>query len=196
MVLWILRLALMSDFENVLKAKNQEELESRLLQWTGHLLVKGRKTGLTEQECQQLLWLWKQKRVATAEIRQFRRERLFQQNGNMKGLQWASLVFKKDARTIRRWCEKGHFPGALKTKGKHWRIPPQVVEEVWKNHPGGFGRGPRRLFGTKVWKQFQKELETLFGIRLKQAVEMEAALQDKSHSQFHAAPAPPSTGGT
>ncbi|MCG1023851.1 helix-turn-helix domain-containing protein [Sutcliffiella horikoshii] len=25
--------------------------------------------------------------------------------------------------TIRRWCEKGKFPGAFKTDGGHWRIP-------------------------------------------------------------------------
>ncbi|WP_071392645.1 helix-turn-helix domain-containing protein [Bacillus tuaregi] len=25
--------------------------------------------------------------------------------------------------TIRRWCEKGKYPGAFQTEGRHWRIP-------------------------------------------------------------------------
>ncbi|KAA9013841.1 helix-turn-helix domain-containing protein [Niallia endozanthoxylica] len=38
--------------------------------------------------------------------------------------------------TIRRWCEKGKYPGAFQTEGRHWRIPKKYfkisIEEARK----------------------------------------------------------------
>lgn len=39
---------------------------------------------------------------------------------------------EKDARTLRRWCEQGHVPGAYRRRGKrgHWRIRGGSVQQV------------------------------------------------------------------
>jgi hypothetical protein len=40
-----------------------------------------------------------------------------------------ALLLGKDARTVRRWCEKGFVPGAARTDGGHWRVArPDDVE--------------------------------------------------------------------
>lgn len=180
----------MSDFDDIRNSLTQEELEARLLPWTAKMMKKWQTVGISEMEGQQLLLCWKQKQVGTAAGRQRTREQRFEQNGKLKGLQYAALVFEKDVRTIRRWCEKGYFPGATRTQGKHWRIPVRVVEQVRSLHPKGFGRGNRSLFGTAIWKQFKSDLWLIFGKRFMQASAMEAALQDKSQSEFHSAPVP------
>jgi hypothetical protein len=180
----------MSDVDDILNAPTQEELEARLLPWTAKMMRKWQTVGISEMEGQQLLLCWKQKEVGTAAGRQRTREQRFEQNGKLNGLQYAALVFEKDVRTIRRWCEKGYFPGATRTQGKHWRIPVRVVEQVRRLRPKGFGRGNRSLFGTAIWKQFKKDLWLDFGKRFMQASAMEAALQDKSQSEFHSAPVP------
>lgn len=50
-------------------------------------------------------------------------------------LEVAEIVGVSD-QTIRRWCEKGKYPDAIKTKGGHWRIPKKyfkiTLEEAQK----------------------------------------------------------------
>lgn len=43
-------------------------------------------------------------------------------HGTYSTLEVAEIMGVSD-QTIRRWCEKGKFSGATKTKGGHWRIP-------------------------------------------------------------------------
>ena len=183
----------MSDFERILAAPTQEAMEALLWPWTKQMLRKWRTSGLTEQEGYQLLWVWGRVRVVTSGMRQRRREFRFERNGRYRGLQWASLLFGKDVKTIKRWCEKGLFPGATKTTGGHWRIPPRIVEETWRLHPHGFGRGARTLFGTRIWKEFTKWVLTVFGKRLAESFDLEAAFQDKSELEFSTRPIPPSS---
>jgi hypothetical protein len=45
------------------------------------------------------------------------------------GLRHLAKVFRRDPRTIRRWVEAGYFPGAYKTNGGQWRIPPDCLFE-------------------------------------------------------------------
>ena len=180
----------MSDFEDILNAPTQEILEARLFKWTSRVMKKWRTTGINELEGYQLLLIWSQRKVTTALARQRKRELRFEENGRVNGLQYAAIVFEKDERTIRRWCEKKYFPGANQTDGGHWRIPIPVVEMVYKLHPKGFGRSARSLFGTKDWKLFKKDAVLLFVRRFGEAMALEAALQDKSESEFATAPVP------
>jgi hypothetical protein len=183
----------MSDFEDILQAPTQEAFESRVYAWTSRLLVKWRMTGLNELEGSRLMWVWTGQRVIGSGIRQLWRERRFEERGSPRSLQYAAIVFEKDVRTIRRWCEEGFFPGATRTKGHHWRIPPQVVNQVREQHPRGFGRGGRRLFRTKAWRRFKKDAQRLFGRDLMEASEIEAALRDRSQVEFFSDPVPPSS---
>ena len=187
----------MSDLEYLLEARNDEELLARAWEWTKPRLRKLRTGGLTEQEGYLLLFLWGGKKEVTAESRRRKRNVMALSAGNSKSLHWAADCFSKDTKTIRRWCEKGHFPGAFKTAGGHWRIPFSAVQEVyerrppWK-YPQGFGRRPKTLFGTKAWKQFKKDfLRPLFE-GIERSCETEAALRDDSQKQFSTTPTPPS----
>lgn len=45
------------------------------------------------------------------------------------GLRHLAKVFRRDPRTIRRWVEAGYFPGAYKTNGGQWKIPPDCLFE-------------------------------------------------------------------
>ncbi len=47
-----------------------------------------------------------------------------------EGLRHLAKVFKRDPRTIRRWVEAGYFPGAYKTEGGQWRIPPASLSNI------------------------------------------------------------------
>jgi hypothetical protein len=38
--------------------------------------------------------------------------------------------FRKDERTIRRWCQSGRMPGAFQTKGGHWRVRAGSLENI------------------------------------------------------------------
>ena len=183
----------MSDFQNIIDAPNQKVLEQRLWPWTYRLLEKWKTVGLSEEEGRQLLLLWRNEVVITSEIRQSNREHRFKRRGNAKGLQLAAIKFEKDIKTIKRWCEKGFFPDAYKTKGGHWRIPANVVESVSRIRPNGFGRRPKSLFGTKVWKEFKKDAPEFFGKHMTRVLEFEAALRDMSQSEFLQAPVPPSS---
>lgn len=51
----------------------------------------------------------------------------------------AAPLFFKDARTLRRWCEKGLVPGAYRTKGGHWRIRAKSPQSI-KPRVNGFAR--------------------------------------------------------
>ena len=42
--------------------------------------------------------------------------------------QAASLLGVASANTVKNWLEGGHFPGAFKTPGGHWRFPRVEVE--------------------------------------------------------------------
>jgi excisionase family DNA binding protein len=42
--------------------------------------------------------------------------------------QAASLLGVASANTVKNWLEGGHFPGAFKTPGGHWRFPRGEVE--------------------------------------------------------------------
>ena len=42
--------------------------------------------------------------------------------------QTASLLGVASANTVKNWLEGGHFPGAFKTLGGHWRFPREEVE--------------------------------------------------------------------
>jgi hypothetical protein len=184
----------MSDFKKLLESTTEAEFGERLWAWTRGLLRKWLDPGLDELEASQLLWVWANKRVTPSFVRQSQRERQFKDTrAKLGGLQWAAVVFGKDVKTIRRWCGNEFFPGAVKTEGGHWRIPPQVVEEVRKSHPCGFGRRPRRVFGTKVWKRFAKDVQRVFFQRMFEAIEMEAALRDQPQSEFLTTPPPPGT---
>jgi excisionase family DNA binding protein len=44
--------------------------------------------------------------------------------------QAASLLGVASANTVKNWLEGGHFPGAFKTPGGHWRFPREEVEAV------------------------------------------------------------------
>ena len=44
--------------------------------------------------------------------------------------QAARLLGISSINTIKNWLEAGHFPGALKTKGGHWRFPRSEVERA------------------------------------------------------------------
>jgi transposase len=46
-----------------------------------------------------------------------------------EGLRFLAKEFGRDTRTIRRWVEAGYFPGAYKTEGGQWRIPPTCLTE-------------------------------------------------------------------
>lgn len=46
----------------------------------------------------------------------------------------------KSRRTIQRWCEKGLIPGAIRTKGGHWRIPDDTDPKVVMAAANGFSR--------------------------------------------------------
>lgn len=46
--------------------------------------------------------------------------------------------------TIRRWVEKGKYPGAYKTRGGHWRIP----KKYFKISPDNAER--RKAFDEKI----------------------------------------------
>jgi len=183
----------MSDFQDIMDAPAQEAMEALLWPWTYRLLNKWRTTGLNEEEGRQLIFAWRQKTVTTSHSRQSKRELRFRQRGNMRGLTYPAMLFQKDVKTIKRWCEKGLFPGATKTKGGHWRIPAQAVEQVRKTHPDGFGRRPKKLFGTKIWKEFKVEAPRFFGKLLPRTIEFEAALRDMSQRQFLQAPESPSS---
>jgi hypothetical protein len=179
----------MSDFENLLQSPTFDTFVERLGEWTVGLLRKGVSVGWTELEGVQLLYAWTGKKVPTSSSLMARREFRFTQNGSLKGLKWAALVFEKDERTIRRWCEKKYFKSATQTPGGHWRIEPEEVERLRGKLRG---RGPRRLFTTRVWKDFMKEGPASFLKLLGQATAMEAALQDGSQSALRSVPLVPS----
>lgn len=44
--------------------------------------------------------------------------------------QAASLLGVSSPNTVKNWLEAGHFPGAFKTAGGHWRFLRSEVEEV------------------------------------------------------------------
>lgn len=175
----------MSDFEELLKSPTEAIFQERLGAWTWQLLRKWRSPGLNELEACQLLWVWRRKLVTPSCLRKARLERRFENSGGRHdSLHLAAVLFGKDVRTIRRWCQQGLFPGATLTRGGHWKIPPKVIEAVRRAHPKGVGRRPRRVFGTRVWKEFEKDMMRVFGEGLLEAVEMEAAFRDQSQSAF------------
>lgn len=65
----------------------------------------------------------------------------------VKSLQWLVDRLGKSARTVRRWCELGLIPGAVRTKGGHWRVrcSAKIVAKV-RRAVDGFAR---RRFGAK-----------------------------------------------
>jgi hypothetical protein len=179
----------MSDFAELLKSPNEAVFQERLGAWTWRLLRKWRSLGLNELEACQLLWVWRRKLVTPSYLRKARLERRFENSGGRHhSLHLAAVLFGKDVRTIRRWCQQGLFPGATLTPGGHWKIPPKVIEAVRKSYPEGFGRRHRRVFGTRVWKEFEKDMMKVFGEGLLESVEMESALRDQSQSEFVEAP--------
>lgn len=42
----------------------------------------------------------------------------------------AALLGVSSPNTVKKWLEGGHFPGAYKTPGKHWRLPRKEVLAV------------------------------------------------------------------
>lgn len=143
-------------------ASDDDERLRRTLELTKFLLEKAKKAGrMTELDGWQLLVAWTGLMAPIHSYRRARRERRWERSGRTRGLQWAAVVFDKDERTIRRWCERGVFPGAFRTAGGHWRIPARVVEEVRQRHPSGLGRGARTLWGTQKWKQLKHFLDEL-----------------------------------
>ncbi len=141
-------------------ALDDDERLRRTLELTKFLLEKARKAGgMTEIDGWQLVVAWTGAQVPIHSYRRAQRERRWMRNGRSRGLQWAAVVFDKDPRTIRRWCEDGVFPGAFRTKGGHWRVPIQVVEEVRQKHPKGRGRASRTLWGTRQWKELKRFLD-------------------------------------
>ena len=174
----------MSDFEELLNARTQEEIGAKLEPWTRSVLRKWRTQGLTEIEAWQLLGVYGQVSAPAQAIRQKRLNEMFGENGNPHGLLPAALFYGKDPRTIREWCKKGYFPGAYRSKGGHWRIPFKMVHRAEERLPDGFVRKPKTIFGTKVWKEFKADAQHIFGRILGQAFETEAAFQDMSEGEF------------
>ena len=54
--------------------------------------------------------------------------------------------------TIRRWCEKGKFPGAYQTEGGHWRIPQKLFKVTLQQ------AREADAFMKKVYEDTRKEL--------------------------------------
>lgn len=71
-------------------------------------------------------------------------------------LKWAALHWRKDQRTIRRWCENGIFRHAYRTKGGHWRIPYKEVECVDLNRLAKCFRHPKRINQSKLFKSLDE----------------------------------------
>lgn len=67
-------------------------------------------------------------------------------------LKYAAIYWKKDQRTIRRWCEKGVFKRARRTKGGQWRIPQIHVKNVDLKRLAKLFRQPKTVFGLKASK--------------------------------------------
>lgn len=144
------------------EAQDDDQRLRRAVELTKLLWEKAKKAGgMTELDGWQLVVAWTGSMPSISSYRRARRERRWEKSGRMHGLQWAALVFDKDQRTIRRWCERGVFPGAFRTAGGHWRIPARVVEEVRQKNPSGLGRGARTLWGTQKWKQLKHFLDEL-----------------------------------
>lgn len=183
------RETLMSDFAELLRSPSEAVFQERLGAWTRRLLQKWRSPGLNELEACQLLWVWRRKLVTPSCLRKARLERRFENSGGRHhSLHLAAVLFGKDVRTIRRWCQQGLFPGATLTPGGHWKIPPQAIEAVRKEHPKGVGRRPRRVFGTRLWKEFERDMWRVFGKGALESIEMEAALRDQAQSEFVKSP--------
>lgn len=48
---------------------------------------------------------------------------------------------EKDARSLRRWCELGHVPGAYRSRGGHWRVSGASVSSILESiSPPAFAR--------------------------------------------------------
>lgn len=179
----------MSDLEHPLEATSQEELDARLGPWTSKVLRKWRTVGLNEREGWELLTVWAQVNAPTFTLRLHKMKKRFERTTHLHGLLAAALHYGKDPRTIRRWCEKGFFPSAhrSKRKGGHWRIPFTAIGEAQSRLPNGYARRPKNIFGTKVWREFKAEARELFGDLLAGAVEIESALKNRSQAELKSA---------
>lgn len=76
-------------------------------------------------------------------------------------LKWAALVWEKDQRTIRRWCEKKVFKHAYRTKGGHWRIPYLQVREVDMNRLVKCHRHHKSILRSKAARYFAGVIDHL-----------------------------------
>jgi hypothetical protein len=135
---------------------------------------------IREDEAQLLLRTFGLEPSATLEERMEKVEDRIVEDGSLK---FAALYYQKDPRTIRRWCEKGYFPSATRTAGKHWRIPYDQIEEAEVRMEKKNGRNPKTIFGTSDWRNFRAAMRRVFrGIRT--AREIEGALMDLSSTDF------------
>ena len=73
-----------------------------------------------------------------------------------EGLRHLAKVFKRDPRTIRRWIEAGHFPGAYKTEGGQWRIPASALvdTQVPAKLQSRRVKVPNRILKSQALKRF------------------------------------------
>jgi hypothetical protein len=144
------------------------------------LLRKWINLGLTESDAHRLLTAWSgAKTPKTLEMRDAERSQTFNWKLRRDGLRWAGIRFRKDVRTIRRWCEEGFFSEASQTPGGHWRIPPDHVDVMCLCFPDGGGRKPRRIFGTKAWKEFRSTVAPVLVRRLPELFVLETAIRDE-----------------
>jgi hypothetical protein len=135
----------------------------------------------TEREVAFLLRLFGYSPARTEDERQ---ERIDDTITSDDSLKWAALHYGKDPRTIRAWCEKGFFPSAYRTPGRHWRIPFRAIREA-ENRLDAFARAPKTLRGSKEWAQLRQRLKNIpKGVRA--ACEVYAAVQDLATTEFRA----------
>lgn len=175
----------MSDFEELLNCRSEDELHEKGIVWMRQMVRKWYTEGLSEREGWELLCFMGGQVDAPAHVnRQDQLKSAFNKNGKPHGLMLAAMFYGKTPKTIRRWCKKGYFPDAFQTKGGQWRIPFRAVDGATDRLPVGFVRKPKTLFGTKLWKEFKADAQRMFGPLLGLAFETESAFQDMAEGEF------------